>query len=144
MNNNKPLSDNRSGRPTRTPINGARNKLVLKGVPSHLHACWINDSDEGQNVQAYLDAGYSFWTSKGVTTQDRHVNTDSQVGAVISRNVGNGTVAYAMVCPMEIYLDECRRLEEETDAKTETMFRRQEDKAGSYGKIKISTDLTKS
>ena len=143
MEKNKPLSDNRSGHLNRTPINGQRNKLVLKGVPPHLHACWVNDSDEGQNVQAYLDAGYSFWTSKGVTTQDRHVNTDSQVGAVISRNVGNGMTAFAMVCPTEIYLDECRRIDEDTDAKTETMFRNQESKAGRYGKIKVSSDITK-
>ena len=60
MANTKPLSDNRSGHPNRTPINGSRNKLVLRGVPDHLHPCWVNDTDEGQNVQAYLDAGYSF------------------------------------------------------------------------------------
>lgn len=136
-------SDNRSGHLNRTPIHGARNKLVLKGIPPHLHACWVNDSDEGDNIQAYLDAGYTFWTSTGVTTADRHVNNDSQIGAVISRKVGNGLTAFAMVCPIEIYQDECRRIDEDTDAKTETMFRHQKEKDGRYGNIKVKDDLTK-
>lgn len=136
-------SDNRSGQLNRTPINGTRNKLVLRGIPPHLHACWVNDSDEGDNIQTYLDAGYSFWTNKGVTTADRHVNNDTQIGAVISRKVGNGVTAFAMVCPMEIYLDECRRIDEDTDARTESMFRNQKEKDGRYGNIKVKDDLSK-
>ena len=137
-------SDNRSGHLNRTPINGLRNKLVLKGIPDHLHPCWVNDSDEGENIQMYLDAGYSFWTTKGVTTADRHVNNDSSIGSVISRKVGNGITAFAIVCPMEIYLDECKRLDDETTAKTETMFRGLKEKEGRYGNIKQKDDFQKS
>jgi hypothetical protein len=136
-------SDNRSGHTERTPINGSRNLLTVKGIPSNLHPVWVNDVEDGQRIQQYLDAGYDFWMGD-TKVGDNRVDGNSQIGKKVSRGVGNGVTAYLLVCPMEIYLDECRRIDEETDGRTEGMFRGMKEDSSRYGKVTVETKLHKS
>lgn len=136
-------SDSPSGRTERTPINGNRNLLTVRGIPAHLHPCWVNDVEDGQRIQQYLDAGYDFWMGDN-KVGDNRVDGNSQIGKKVSRGVGNGVIAYLMVCPMEIYLDECRRINEETDGKTESMFRGMKEDSSRYGKVTVEHKLQKS
>lgn len=135
-------SDSPSGRTERTPINGSRNLLTVKGIPAHLHPVWVNDVDEGQRIQQYLDAGYDFWMGDP-KVGDNRVDGNSQIGKKLSRGVGNGVVAFLMVCPLEIYKDECRRIDEETDAKTSGMFRGMKEDSSRYGKVTVESKLQK-
>lgn len=136
-------SDNRSGHVERTPINGSRNLLTVKGIPSNLHPVWVNDVDDGQRIQQYLDAGYDFWMGD-TKVGDNRVDGNSQIGKKLSRGVGNGVSAFLMVCPMEIYLDECRRIDTETEGKTESMFRGMKEDSSRYGKVTMEQKLQKS
>lgn len=121
-----------SAHPVRVPINGARNILHVRGIPEDLHSCWVNDTDD--NLQRYLEAGYTFWTG-GDEIGDKKVDRDSRIDAKYAKKVGNGLTAYLMVCPQEVYLDECRRIAEDTDAREQTIFRQTDGKAGRYGKV---------
>lgn len=132
-------SDIQRGKPERVPINGRRDILSVKGIPENLHACWVADYPEnpGENLQRYLEAGYDFWTKDDVKVGDRHVNRGSQIGAKISRPGGNGVTLYLMVCPMDVYQDECRRISVEVDAKEATMYRDAKSAEARYGKLTI-------
>lgn len=122
-----------SERPKRVPINGQRDKLVVKGIPEHLHACWVND----YNVEIYKDAGYGFWNGSAVVG-DNHVDSNSGLtSGVISKNVGNGVTAYVMVLPKEFYDQDQKELSEEIAAKEAVLFRSQKQAEGRYGNLEV-------
>jgi hypothetical protein len=127
-----------TGRISRTPINGPRNILTVSGIDTNkFHPCWVNDIDD--NVNKYLDAGYDFVTTDGdVVVGDRQINRDSQIGAKISKNVGNNTTAYLMVIPKEYYDEDMKAYNDDLDEKENTWKSGlKQSVEGSYGSIKI-------
>lgn len=132
--NQKEVSRIDSDRPKRVPINGARDKLTVKGIPDEYHACWVNE----YNVNRYLEAGYGFWTGSTVVG-DNHV--DSNTGMTtshISKQVGNGLTAHLMVIPKEFYEADQKELSDEISAKEAALFRSQKNAEGRYGNIEVS------
>jgi len=122
-----------SERPARVPINGLRDKLVVKGIPEHLHACWVND----YNLERYKEAGYGFWTGSAVVG-DNHVDSNSGMSSgVISRNVGNGVTAFVMVIPKDLYESDQKALDDEIASKESILFRSQKQAEGRYGNIEV-------
>ncbi len=121
-------------RPKRVPINGLRDKLTVKGIPEHLHACWVNDN----NVERYKDAGYSFWTGSA-TVGDNHVDSNTGLSnSVVSRNVGNGVTAFVMVIPKELYEQDMKELEQDIASREAILFRSQKQAEGRYGNIEVN------
>lgn len=95
----------RADRPERTPINGIRDILEVRGIRPGFHACWVNE----QNVPKYLDAGYTY-VDYEVSFGSYHVNQGNSLGARYARDVGQGMVAFLMEQPQEWY-DEDRAKE---------------------------------
>lgn len=135
LEDSKPSSLNRSDRPARIPIHGYRNVLDVTGQEAGWHYCWVND----YNVDKYQDGGYEFVTHE-VTVGHAKVNSGSQVGAKVSKAVGNGVTAFLMRLPEEYYNEELAALNEKVDASEETMKALlNSGKDGQYGKVSISS-----
>jgi hypothetical protein len=88
----------RQRRKDSTPINGMRMKLQVSGTEPGFHYAWIND----ENVGTALDNDYEFVTH-AVKIGHKHIDVSEMQGSKISRNVGNGVVAYLMRIPEEWY-----------------------------------------
>lgn len=131
-------TDKKSGRVSRTPINGPRNILTVSGIDTEkFHPCWVNDIDD--NVNKYLEAGYDFVTTDGdVIIGDRQINRDSQIGAKVSKNVGNNTTAYLMVIPMEYFEEDMKAYNEDLDEREQNwQAGLKQSVEGSYGSVKL-------
>lgn len=108
-------------RPKRTPVSGARDILTVSNIPEGLEPFWINDV--GDELLRFREAGYEFWTDKGVKVGDKTVNSSSGVGSPITKNVGNGITAYLMVQRKE-WADEDRAAKQrELDEQEAELFR---------------------
>lgn len=102
----------------RNPITGYRTKLSLQGEQPGFHYAWINE----ENVGTCQDAGYEF-VNHDIKVGNRHINVSELSGKNISRNVGNGVIAYLMRVPQEWFdedLAEEQRLK--VDAAEERIF----------------------
>lgn len=128
---------NRSGRPQRVPLQ-ARDILTVRGIPEHLHACWVNDTDN--NLERYLDAGYAFFEGPTVVG-DRKVDSNSQMGRRVSKNVGNGVTAFLMVIPKEIFEEDYKAEQRRVAESESALFRSIEKGEGRYGSIKQEASL---
>lgn len=135
MRTTKTVEDNQgaSAPRKRVPIHGLRDKLTVKGIPEHLHPCWVND----YNVQRYQDAGYGFWTGDAVVGDDGSTSLATVTDSVISRNVGNGVVAYLMVIPKEWHEEDMKAMHTDVDEKEQILFRQQKQSEGRYGNIEV-------
>lgn len=87
----------------RTPINGMKTKLTLTGEEPGFHYVWVND----ENVGTFQDASYEF-VNHPIKVGNRHIDVSDMQGAKISRNVGNGVVAYLMRVPDEFYQEDMK------------------------------------
>lgn len=128
---------NRSGRPQRVPLQ-ARNILTVKGVPEDLHACWVNDTEN--NVERYLDAGYSFWEGT-VSVGEKKVDSNSQIGKRVSKNVGNGVTAFLMVIPKDLWEEDFKAEQRKVTENEAALFRSIEKGEGRYGSIRQEASL---
>lgn len=136
--NQKEVSRIDADRPKRVPINGARDKLTVKGIPEEYHACWVND----YNVERYKDAGYGFWTGSAVVG-DNHVDSNSgMTTSTMSKQVGNGVTAFLMVLPKELYEQDQKDLADEIAAKEAALFRSQKNAEGRYGTIEVERQIS--
>lgn len=120
--------------PKRTPISGHRDILSVKGVPDGWIPRWVNDVSN--RIERFLAAGWEFVTDKEVTVGDRTVNSGTDVGTCITKNVGSGVVAYLMATPKEFYNEDkaaSQALIDETEA---AILNHKEE--GQYGKVSIS------
>lgn len=135
-----PKRPNRSvdAHPTRTPVAGNRDKLAVRGIPEGKVARWVNDLDEGSRIQMFLDAGYEFVTSKGLTIGDRTVDTSTlDTGSVRTKNVGAGVTAYLMAIDKEFYDEDQQAKYDEIQRTEESMFRDDINSEDRYGKVNI-------
>lgn len=76
----------------------ARLKLSVSGKEPGFHYAWINED----NVGDALDNDYEY-VSHPVKVGAKHIDVSTMPGGKISRNVGNGVVAYLMRIPEEWY-----------------------------------------
>lgn len=123
-----------SSRPSRTPISGNRDILTASGIPEDYIGRWVNDVDN--RIEKYQSAGYDFVTDDGVTVGDRTVNSGENVGSVVTKNVGNGVIAYLMAQPKEYYDEDKAAIHSQIDEREAAITNRRED--GQYGEIKIT------
>lgn len=129
----RPSKINRSARPTRTPIHGLRDKLVIQGAEPGWHYCIVNDN----NVDMYLSANYEFVTHE-VRIGDRHIDSAQEVGGKVSLKVGNGVVGYLMRCTEEDFQEEMKLVDDETTSKEQALFQSLNSKEdGKYGTVKV-------
>ena len=129
----RPSKIDRSGRPSRVPIHGKRDKLTVHGKELGWHYCIVNEEE----VPSFQRAGYEFVTHE-VRIGDRHIDAAQDVGGNVSLKVGNQLTGYLMRCTDEIYEEEMRLVDEETNAKEQALFKSLNSKEdGKYGEVTI-------
>jgi hypothetical protein len=123
-------------RPKRTPI-GDRDVLkVDKRAGYHLR--WVNDDQNRQRIQAFLDAGYGFVTEPVQIPADGESGRPTQMGERVSRSVGGGVQAYLMQIPIEFYREDQKKKAERVDRKEESIQTSANKVEGRYGDIVIT------
>lgn len=118
----------RGKRPKRVPIHKQASVLAVEEAPEGKVGRWVNDTNQGSRVHKFLQAGWEFVTSDGITSIER------EAGGVVSRNVGQGITAYFMVIDQDLY-DQDQADKEERNKATERAMYEATQRPGSYGKV---------
>lgn len=84
----------RQVRPTRTPINGAKSRLGVKGKEPGFQYRIVNDTPG--RIQEFIDAGYEIVQDTSVSVGDKRIANPTQEGTPVKVHVGNGNNAYLL------------------------------------------------
>ena len=121
-------------RTKRTPINGVRGVLNVRGKDPAYSYRIVNDVDT--RVNDFLERGYEVVTDQGVTIGDKRVAIPTQAGSVVEMSVGQGTKGVLMRIKKEWY-DEDQAVKQQQVDQVETQMKAETRKDGNYGSIKI-------
>lgn len=126
-----------TNRTRRTPINGTRNRLNVRGQePGYVYRV-VNDIDD--RIQTLQEIGYELVTDKGVTVGDKRIANPTQEGSPVKISVGQGIQAYVMRQKKE-WFDEDQTSKQVKNNELEATMKREASDAGFYGKLKISNE----
>lgn len=121
-------------RTRRTPINGTRNRLNVRGQePGYVYRI-VNDIDD--RIQTLQEMGYEIVTDKNVTVGDKRIANPTQEGSPVKVSVGQGVQAYVMRQKKE-WFDEDQKTKNAKNDELEAQMKREAKDAGFYGKLKI-------
>lgn len=121
-------------RTRRTPINGTRNRLTVRGQEDGFVYRIVNDIDD--RVQSLQEIGYEIVTDSKVTVGDKRIANPTQEGSPIKVSVGQGVQAYVMRQKKEFF-DEDQKAKNAQHDELEAQMKRDANKDGFYGKLKI-------
>lgn len=128
------MATKETNRTRRTPINGTRNRLNVRGQePGYVYRI-VNDIDD--RIQTLQEIGYELVTDKGVTVGDKRIANPTQEGSPIKVSVGQGVQAYVMRQKKESF-DEDQLAKNARNDELEATMKREASDAGFYGKLKI-------
>ena len=125
----------KSTRPTRTPINGTRSVLKIKGQEAGYQYRIVND--EGDRVAQLEAAGYEIVTDPNVQVGDRRVAKATQEGSPVRVSVGGGMQGYVMRIRKDWY-DEDQANKLKQAAELESQLKRDAKSGADYGDVKFS------
>lgn len=126
-----------SERIRRSPINGTRNRLNVRGKePGYVYRI-VNDIDD--RVQTFQELGYEIVTDQNVSVGDKRVANATQEGTPIKVSVGQGVQGYVMRQKQEWY-DEDKAKKQELVNELERSMKDDANKEGFYGKLNLSRD----
>lgn len=120
----------------RERIADAKRKINVKGKNPDFEYRVVNDIENGQRIQQFLDLGWTIDTK--TTAGDKQVNQGSKEGTPNQISVGLGTKAFVMKIPKEIYADDQAIKAEEID-RLEAGLK----PSGTYGSIKFDKSEVK-
>lgn len=124
-------------RPRRTPINGTRSRLTVRGKePGYVYRI-VNDIDD--RVQTFQDMGYEIVSDKSVSVGDKRVADPAAEGSPLKVSVGQGVQAYVMRQKQEWY-DEDQKAKQTQVDDLEASTKRDAESSGLIGKLKISRE----
>lgn len=126
------LTKETNTRTRRTPINGTRNRLTVRGQEEGFVYRIVNDVDD--RVQQLQDAGYEIVTDNKVTVGDKRISNPTQEGSPVKVSVGRGVQAFVMRQKKEWY-DEDRAAKDAKITELESSMKRDAKDAGFYGKM---------
>lgn len=131
-------TDNRAERPSRVPLYEQRNQLTLKDKDDGLVYRFVNDKSD--RIYKFQRAGWEHVTTKHMEVGDYEVEPHQELGNVICRQVNSdGTKAYLMCLPKELYNEDQARKQEENDRLEEAMEEETKKQAeGLYGEMNVS------
>ena len=121
-------------RTRRTPINGTRNRLNVRGQEDGYVYRIVNDIDD--RIQSLQEMGYEIVTDKNVTVGDKRIANPTQEGSPVKVSVGQGVQAYVMRQKKEFF-DEDQAAKQAKVDELEATTKREAQAAGFYGKLKI-------
>ena len=90
----------RRNRRVRSPIDGRRNILTVKGLAPGMVGRWVDNTPE--RVDQLLDRGYEVVREK-VQVGDMSADNGSQMGSAITKRTGGGKESILMQIPEEWY-----------------------------------------
>lgn len=122
-------------RPTRTPINGARQILSVKGKEPGYEYRIVND--EGDRVALLQEQGYEIVTDKDVKIGDRRIANPTQEGTPAKVSVGGGVQGYLMRIKKDWY-EEDQAAKQKQVNETEEAMQKDARKLSDYGEFKLS------
>ena len=100
MNKKVERSERAKSRPKRVPV-GTRKVLVAEDRPGY-HRRWVND--QGDRIQAFLDAGYTPVRQAGADISDERTQDPNKLGSsIVRKSVGGDVYAILMEIPQEYY-----------------------------------------
>ena len=120
--------DRTPSRPQRVPI-GTRQRLKAKNRAGY-HRRYVNDN--GDRVQQFLDAGYTF-VSGNEDANDQQVQHPDKMGGAVRVSVGNDTWAYLMEIPLEWYNEDQEAKQKYVDEVEDAIDPTRNKKPGTYG-----------
>lgn len=124
-------------RTRRTPINGTRNRLNVRGQePGYVYRI-VNDIDD--RIQTLQEIGYELVTDKNVSVGDKRIANPTQEGSPVKISVGQGVQAYVMRQKKE-WFDEDQTTKQTRNDELEATMKREASESGFYGKLKISNE----
>jgi hypothetical protein len=122
----------------RIPVGGNRDILTVEGKDINYVYRWVNDVDG--RVQKFIAAFYdNVYMKDGVEVGAQDVKQGSNVGSVVSKDVGKGITAYLMRIRKEYYEeDQAAKQRDKVDRSEEIIFENVDRLSGKYGKIDIN------
>ncbi len=123
----------RTPRTKRTPINGQRSILNVKGKDPEYSYRIVNDVDD--RINEFLERGYEIVTEESVVVGDKRVAKPTQSGSAVELSVGQGTKAFLMRIKKEWY-DEDQAVKQAKVSEIENQMKAETRKDGNYGYIK--------
>ena len=124
-------ADNRT---RRTPINGIRNKLSVRGKEPGFEYRIVNDVDD--RIEMMKERGYEIVTDTSVTVGDKRIANPTQEGSPVKVSVGQGVQAYVMR-QREDWHKEDQEIKRQQADELEVQMKREAKESGFYGKLKI-------
>jgi len=137
------VTDKTSGpkMPHRVPLSGLRDRLEVMGKDPDKYYRWVKDRHEnGEEINRYKRAGYSFVNSDDVTVGEDRVFKSESFGSIVMLHEKEGGHLYLMCQPMEYRLEDIALGQQTVDETEESVFNPQIDpldsgKRGQYGKV---------
>lgn len=126
------ISNNRT---RRTPINGTRNRLSVRGQEPGFVYRIVNDTDD--RIQTFQEMGYELVTDTNVSVGDKRVASPSKEGTPSKVSVGQGVQAYVMRQKQEFY-DEDQKTKQVQVNELESSMKQSAKNEGFYGEIRTS------
>lgn len=131
------MANVRTERTRRTPINGTRHRLKVRGQePGYVYRI-VNDVDD--RVQSLQEIGYEIVTDKGVTVGDSRIAKTTQEGSPVKVSVGQGVQAYLMR-QKEDWYNEDQKSKQARVNELEGSMKKEAKDSGFYGKLDITKD----
>lgn len=124
-------------RTRRTPINGTRSRLTVRGKEPGFVYRIVNDTED--RIASLQEMGYEIVTDSSVTVGDKRIANPSQEGSPVKVSVGQGTQAYVMRQKQE-YFDEDQAAKNARNDELEAGMKKEAASSGFYGKLKISNE----
>ena len=90
----------RRNRRSRSPIDGRRNILTVKGLAPGMVGRWVDNTPE--RVEQLLEQGYDF-VRENVQVGDISIDGGAPMGATVTKRVGGGKESILMQIPEEWY-----------------------------------------
>jgi len=130
-------SKSTSERVRRSPINGTRNRLNVRGKePGYVYRI-VNDLDD--RIQTFQEMGYEIVNDSSVSVGDKRVAAATQEGSPIKVSVGQGIQGYVMRQRQDWY-DEDQAKKQEQINELEQSIKLGAEKEGFYGKVNLTKD----
>ncbi len=121
-------------RQRRTPINGNRSVLGVKGKDPAFEYRIVNDTND--RISEFQERGYEIVTDGDVTVGDKRVGKASAGGSPVEISVGQGTKAFLMRIKKDWYQEDQKEKEAQLK-KLESDIMSETRKDGNYGNIKL-------
>ena len=121
-------------RTRRTPINGIRNKLNVRGKEPGFEYRIVNDIDD--RIELMKERGYEIVTDSSVSVGDKRIANPTQEGSPVKISVGQGIQAYVMRQREDWHKEDQETKRQQAD-ELEAQMKREAKDAGFYGKLKI-------